>query len=157
MNLTESRLSLPGNDRFKFAKDFTVVPPETGTSKFGLKMSNVSVDLESNFTAKFLISNTAGHVSAVISNIDIDLEIEIGTQEGFQKELAPKVNINKIDIGVDKKDTKIEITGGVIPYMLNFIERMIQNHLIDYALKELKTELETNFLDDINQMAVKYL
>jgi hypothetical protein len=64
--------------------------------------------------------------------------------------MAPKVNINKIDIAVDKKETKIEITGGVLPWMLSFIERMLQDHLIDYALKELKTELETAFLDDLN-------
>ena len=120
-------------------------------------MKKVSVDLESNFTAKLLISNTAGHISAIISNIDINLEVELDTQTGFHNELAPKVNINKIDIDIDKKQTKIEITGGVIPYMLNFIERMVQSHLIDYALKELKTELETSFSDDINQLAVKYL
>ena len=83
VNLTESKLSLPGNDRYKFANDFTVVPPQPGTSKFGLKMNKVSVDLESNYTARFLISYAAGHISAVISNIDIDLEVELDTQEGF--------------------------------------------------------------------------
>jgi len=66
-------------------------------------MKKVSVDLESNFTAKLLISNTAGHISAIISNIDINLEVELDTQTGFQGELAPKVNINKIDIDIDKK------------------------------------------------------
>jgi len=71
--------------------------------------------------------------------------------------MAPKVNINKIDINIDRKETKIEITGGVIPWMLSFIERMLQNYLIDYVLKTLETELKTAFLDDLNQLAVKYL
>lgn len=71
--------------------------------------------------------------------------------------MAPKVNINKIDIGVDKKDTKIEISGGVLPWMLSFLEKMFQDHLIEYALSKLKSELQTTFLDDLNQLALKYL
>lgn len=38
VNLTESMLSLPGNDRQKFSDDFEVVPPQPGSSTFGLKM-----------------------------------------------------------------------------------------------------------------------
>lgn len=93
----------------------------------------------------------------MVKNIEVDLEIELATQDGTNKELAPKVNINKIDINVDKKQTEIKITGGVIPYMLSFIERMLQSYLIDYILKELQTELQTTFKDDINQLALKYL
>lgn len=62
-----------------------VVPPQSGSSKFGLKMSDVTVDLESNFTARLLISGTNGHIKALISKIDIDLEVELDTQEGFKK------------------------------------------------------------------------
>jgi len=46
-------------------------------------MNNINVDLESNFTAKLLISKTSGHIKALVSKIDIDLEIELDTQEGF--------------------------------------------------------------------------
>ena len=41
--------------------------------------------------------------------------------------------------------------------MLNFVEKMLQGHLIDYMIGKLKTELETTFLDDLNDLAVKYL
>ena len=71
--------------------------------------------------------------------------------------MAPKVNIKNLKLGVDKKETKIEITGGVVPWMLSFIERMLQSYLIDYILKELETELQTAFLDDLNNLALKYL
>jgi len=79
INLTESVLSLPNNDRDKFANDFLVTPPQDGSSIFGLKMSNVDVDLESNFTSKILISTTNGHIHALVSKIDIDLDIELAT------------------------------------------------------------------------------
>lgn len=84
----------------------------------------MSVEVESDFTAHFLLSDTTGHINAVISNIDIHLDVELDTQKGFNNELAPKVNINNIQIGVDKKETKITITGGVIPFMVNNIEKM---------------------------------
>lgn len=83
VNLTESLISLPGNDRTKIAHDFTVIAPKDGSSKFGIKMSSVSVDLESNFTARMLIATSSGHIHALISDIDIDLEVELDTQQGF--------------------------------------------------------------------------
>lgn len=157
INLTDSKLSIPCNDSQIFTDDFEVVAPKDGSSAFGLKMSGISIDLESNFTARLLISGTSGHVHALISNIDIDLEIELDTQQGINKQMAPKVNINNIQIGVDKKETKIEITGGVLPWMINILENMFQDYLIDYALNTLKTELQTTYLDDLNQLALKYL
>jgi len=71
--------------------------------------------------------------------------------------MAPKVNIKKINLSVDKKETNIEITGGVIPWMLSWIEGLLQSYLIDYILSELLKELQTDFLDDLNQLALKYL
>ena len=88
-------------------------------------MSNVDVDLESNFTSKILISTTNGHIHALVSKIDIDMDIELATQEGFRNQMAPKVNIKNLKLGIDKKETKIEITGGVVPWMLSFIERTL--------------------------------
>lgn len=67
------------------------------------------------------------------------------------------VNIKNLKLSVDKKETNIEISGGVVPWMLSFIERMLQSYLIDYILKELETELQTAFLDDLNNLALKYL
>jgi hypothetical protein len=64
--------------------------------------------------------------------------------------MAPKVNIKKIEIGVDKKETQIDITGGIVPWMLTRIERLLQSYLIDYILAELQKELQTDFLDDLN-------
>ena len=107
INLNENVLSLPNNDRNKFTNDFEVVPPETGSSTFGIKMHKITVDFESNFTSQILISKTEGHIKAPISNIDIELEVELATQKGFRDELAPKVNIKKINIDVDSKDTDI--------------------------------------------------
>ena len=79
INLTESVISLPNNDRQKFTDDFEITAPESGSSTFGLKMNSVDVDLESNFTSRLLISKTSGHIKALISKIDIDLEIELAT------------------------------------------------------------------------------
>lgn len=157
INLTDSVLSIPNNDRQQFAKDFDVTAPKAGSSIFSLKMSDVTVNLDSNFTAQLLISKTKGHVKALMSKVEIDLEIELDTQEGFNKQMAPKVNINKINIGLDKKETKVEITGGVIPWMLSFIEGIFQSYLIDYVIKELESELQTTFVDDLNHLALKYL
>ena len=157
IELKESLLSLPDNNRDKFTNDFVVVPPKAGESTFGLQMNKITVEFESNFTSQILISKTKGHIKALVSNIDIELEAELATQEGYRKEMAPKINIKKINIDIDKKQTKIEITGGIVPWMLTKIERMLQGFLIDYIMKELKTELETTYLDDLNQLAVKYL
>ena len=41
--------------------------------------------------------------------------------------------------------------------MITIIERVIQGPLIDYTIKELKIELETNFSNDLNKLAVQYL
>ena len=51
INLNESTLSLPDNDRDKFTNDFEVVPPKAGESTFGIKMNKINVDFESNFTS----------------------------------------------------------------------------------------------------------
>lgn len=148
-------LYLPGNNRWKFANDFEVVPPPPGSSTFGLKMKQESVELEFNYFSKLLyIFKNSGHVHALIKDLHVDLEIELATQDGANKELAPKVNINKIDINVDKKHTEIKISGGVIQYMFNLFESMFQRYLISYILKEVQKELKTTILDNLNKEAL---
>jgi len=63
VNLTSSLISLPCNDSVddwtitraqKFTKDFQVIPPTEGSSVFGIKMSNMRIDLNGNITGYFL-------------------------------------------------------------------------------------------------------
>lgn len=60
-------------------------------------------------------------------------------------------------MAIDKRESFVKITGGVVPWMLTFIERMVQSYLVDFAIKELETQLKTSWQDDLNQIALEYL
>jgi len=66
VNLTSSVISLPTNDTSKFAKDFQIVPPAEGSSVFGIKMSNMRIDLKGNFDAYFMKFKNNGSVDALL-------------------------------------------------------------------------------------------
>lgn len=69
-------------DSDKFTKDFSVSAPATGSSLFGIKMRNMTVSLQSNYSASYLHLKNTGVIDAVISNIEIDLDVELDTQAG---------------------------------------------------------------------------
>ena len=51
----------------------------------------------------------------------------------------------------------MKITGGVVPWMIGFIEKMTQSYLIDFILQKLETEIKTTWQDEINNLAMKYI
>lgn len=72
INLTKTVLSIPG-DRDQFTNNFKISPPKDGQSNFGIKMNQVSLDVESSFLLRLLLSKTNGFLHLLISKIDIDL------------------------------------------------------------------------------------
>lgn len=60
-------------------------------------------------------------------------------------------------MALDKKKTQITISGGVLPWILNFVESIFQSYMVDFFIIELDTALKTTFQDDLNQIALKYL
>lgn len=84
--------------------------------------------------------------------------------------MAPKVNINKLEIEYDKKNTKLDITGGMVPWMLqagglipwmlqasgvppwipNSFNNVIIDYILDFAINKLKIEVKTTLIDMVN-------
>jgi len=77
VNLISSVISLPCNDTSKYWKDFQIVTPVEGSSVFGIKMSNMQIDLKGNFDAYFMKYKNNGSVDALLSNLTIEADINV--------------------------------------------------------------------------------
>lgn len=84
----------------------------------------MSIDLNGNFTAYFLYMKSHGNVNALLSNIGIDLGLEITTQKAKFNEMAPKVVVKNLTINLDKKQSHIAISGGILEWMMGYIEKI---------------------------------
>ena len=68
-------------------------------------MSNMRIDLTGNFTAFYMFIQNDGNVTALLSNLGIDLDLELSTKKGNTNELTPNITVKNLKINVDKNTT----------------------------------------------------
>lgn len=93
--------------------------------------------MTADFSYKYFITVT-GQADITIKKLSLDIEADLSTQPGdATDELAPKVAIPKVNIGVNPDDIDINLTGGLVAKIANVFIPMIKNSIIPGVISQL--------------------
>lgn len=92
-----------------------------------------------------------------MSDLEMSMDLDLTTQAANYGEMAPKVVVSGLKVNLDKKKSHIDIKGGVVEWMMQFVERMFNKYIFNYMIKEFEKEMTTTFQTEINNLAKEHL
>jgi len=109
-----------------------------------LKANSIDLALESDFTFKYIIS-VKGQANIKISKINIDFEVDVGTQKANDTDqLAPKLTVSKVTIGINPDDVDIKLTGsGAVVRIASIFIPLIKSTILPEIVTQIESQVKT--------------
>lgn len=103
---------------------------DSTTNAIELTANGVSTEMTSDFTFKYIIS-VSGQADIKIKNLTVDAKLDISTQPGNPtSELAPKLTVEKLNIGINPDDVDITLSGSSVAKIASILIPIIKSSLL---------------------------
>lgn len=84
----------------------------------------------SDFTFKYLFVKVSGKANINIKNIGVDAQIGLEEQQTRYSDMAPKIDVQKLDFNINPDDVDIKLTGGAVAKIASILVPLIKSSLI---------------------------
>lgn len=129
---------------------------DSTTNAVELTATGVSTEMTSDFTFKYIIS-VDGQADIKIKNLTVDAKLDISTQPGTPtSDLAPKLTVEKLNIGINPNDVDITLTGGSVAKIASILIPIIKSTLLPTIVSQIQTTVKTMIETTIDQDLAKY-
>jgi hypothetical protein len=93
--------------------------------------SQATAHATADFEFKYLFLDVKGKADIKINKVALDVELDAGTQPGTPSpELAPMVEVQKMDISINPDDIDIQLTGGLVAKIANVLIPILKSQVI---------------------------
>lgn len=106
-----------------------------------MQISGISLDVHCNLSQWFFfIKNTHGHIHAQIKDLSLTIELTPDSQVvGPDNRLAFAIGVKDAAFNFDNAKSNIKVSGGMLPWIENIVESLIQKWLFKYLTKEIQS------------------